>query len=309
MSISFRDRLILAKRETVYGTDPTPTGAANAIQLSRSEIVPLEADLIDRGLITGNLGATPLLVAGLRTRVQCAVEIAGAGAAGTAPAYGVLLRGAGLSETVTASTKVDYEPVSTGYDSVTLYGYIGPILHKIQGARGAWGIEFAARSLPLFTFDYLGFFADPSNVTQPAGDFSAFRDPLPVTEANTPTVAIDGYTAVLQNFAVSSGNVVNYVDRPNRREVEITDRAITGQVVIEAPTVTAKDFYALAKVGSRHAVSIVHGTAAGDIVELAAPKVQLSNPRYSEDNGATMLTMDVRLTPDAGDDDITITVR
>lgn len=309
MGIQFRKKLMLAKIETTYGTDPTPTGAANAIQLSRNEIIPLEADLIDRGLINGFLGVQPQLVAGLRARITAAVEIAGAGAAGTAPAYGPLFRGCGMAETITAATKVDYDPISTAYESLAVWGYLGPTLHKLAGARGAWGIEFAARALPLFTFDFLGMFVDPTNVTQPAGTFTAFKDPQPVSKLNTPTVTLDGYTAVLQSFSLSSGNVINYVDRPNRNEVELTDRAYTGSVMIELPTVSAKDFYALAKVGSRHALAITHGTAAGKIVEFTAPKVQFSNPRYADDGGTAMLSMDVRCTPNAGDDEFKISVK
>ena len=56
MPLLTRKRLLLAKAEVTYGTDPTPTGAANAILVRNLEIVPLQSDIVQRELIRPYLG-------------------------------------------------------------------------------------------------------------------------------------------------------------------------------------------------------------------------------------------------------------
>ena len=48
MALLKRKAAILAKTESVYGTDPTPTGVANAILVSDVTINPMEMKTVDR---------------------------------------------------------------------------------------------------------------------------------------------------------------------------------------------------------------------------------------------------------------------
>ncbi|NTT88503.1 hypothetical protein HS053_21670, partial [Tabrizicola sp. SY72] len=45
----WRLQALLAKIETVYGTDPTPTGAANAILAEDVRVMPMEGQDVTRG--------------------------------------------------------------------------------------------------------------------------------------------------------------------------------------------------------------------------------------------------------------------
>ena len=111
MPLLSRKRLILAKIEATYGTDPTPTGA-EAILVRNLEITPLEAETVSRELIRPYLGASDQLLAQTRVGINFEVELAGSGTAGTAPAYSALMKSCGLSETVVATTSVTYAPIS-----------------------------------------------------------------------------------------------------------------------------------------------------------------------------------------------------
>ena len=51
-----RRRTILAKIETTYGTDPTPTGVANAILVRNLNITPQNSEIVSRDLIRPYLG-------------------------------------------------------------------------------------------------------------------------------------------------------------------------------------------------------------------------------------------------------------
>jgi len=116
MALLLRKRLILIETESVYGTDPTPTGV-DAVLVRDLNITPQQSDVVSRDLIRPYLGASEQLLA--NTRVECtfSVELAGSGTAGTAPQYGKALLACGLSETVSAGVSVTYAPVSSSVTS------------------------------------------------------------------------------------------------------------------------------------------------------------------------------------------------
>ncbi len=97
-----RKRAIVAAIEGTYGNDAGPTGAANAILISSPNIMPLETTMAARDLIKQYLGNEAELLAAVYAKCDFEVEIAGAGAAGTAPAWGPLMRACGYSQTILA---------------------------------------------------------------------------------------------------------------------------------------------------------------------------------------------------------------
>ena len=101
MSLLTRKRAILAKIETSYGTDATPTGSANAILLKNLNVNPISAETVSRDLIRAYLGNSEALLAQKFVTLDFEVEAAGAGVAGKAPAYDALLRMCGLGKSYT----------------------------------------------------------------------------------------------------------------------------------------------------------------------------------------------------------------
>lgn len=100
MALLNRKRTLLAKIESSYGVDPTPTGSANAILVSNLNVRPMSTELVDRDLIRPFLGNSEQLHAAIYSMAEFECEVAGSGAAGTAPAWGPLMRACGFSETV-----------------------------------------------------------------------------------------------------------------------------------------------------------------------------------------------------------------
>ena len=117
MTKSIRKTIILAKKEATYNSDVTPA-AVNALHVSNVNIEPVAADTLPRDFIDGKLGSKPEMRVRKTVSLSFDVELAGSGAAGTAPAWGVLLQGCGLSETLTANTKAVYKPVSSSFGSL-----------------------------------------------------------------------------------------------------------------------------------------------------------------------------------------------
>jgi len=119
MPLLQRKRVILAKIETTYGTDPTPTGAANAILVRNLNVTPQDADFVDRNLVRPYIGRSEQLPAAIRASMDFEVEIAGSGTAGTAPGYDPLLRACAFSAQSLAAA-VTGTAQSGGATSITL---------------------------------------------------------------------------------------------------------------------------------------------------------------------------------------------
>lgn len=100
MSLLTRKRTILAKIESVYGTDPVPTGAANAILVRNLNVVPINASTVQRDLIRPYLGNSDVMLAEVYAKVDFEIEVAGAGAPGLSPAWAPLIEACAFAETI-----------------------------------------------------------------------------------------------------------------------------------------------------------------------------------------------------------------
>jgi hypothetical protein len=313
MALLTRRRVILAKIETTYGTDSTPTGAANAILVRDLTITPLNAELIQRDLIRPYLGASPQLLAATSATVEFSVEMAGAGAAGTAPAYGPLLRACGMSENpvgTPTATAVEYKPVSTAFPSVTIYFNVDGVQHKLTGARGNVALSINAKEIPVYQFTFTGLYKPAADATLPTPDYTAFQAPQAANTSNTPTFSFFSHSAPLQNLEINFNNEVIFRSLIGAESVIITNRNVSGTALFEAPKITTKDFFSAAVDSVTGALQLIHGTAAGKIVQLDSSVVSIGNPTYQDSDGIHMLSVPFNLVPTtSGNDEITITVK
>ncbi|MEJ1353090.1 MAG: hypothetical protein RPU39_00175 [Candidatus Sedimenticola sp. (ex Thyasira tokunagai)] len=307
--MKFKKKVLVAKIEGTYGTDAAPTGAANAILVSNLDISPMEGSTVGRDLVRPTLGNDLQIHVGTHVKLECDVEVAGAGAAGTAPAYGPLLRICGMAQTINAGD-VQYDPVSGGEESGTLYFLLDGQQHALVGARGAFSLKADPGSIPKFHFSMTGLWVDPETVADVVPDWSAFQTPLAVTNDNTPTFGLHGISPNMLGFTFEQNNQVVYRNVVGEESVQITDRAPSGQVTIEAPTLDTKNFFTTAKANTTGALQLVHGVTAGNIVQFDADQVQLLQPKYGDSDGVATLQMGLSVIPtSAGDDDFKITVK
>lgn len=103
MSLLTRKRAILAKIESTYGVDPTPTATLDALLMSNLTVSPMEMTLAQRNNIKAYMGNNPSVLAAIYAKVSFDIEMAGSGTAGVPPAYDELFRGCGLSATTLAA--------------------------------------------------------------------------------------------------------------------------------------------------------------------------------------------------------------
>jgi hypothetical protein len=392
MALLQRRRIVLAKIETTYGVDAAPTGGANAILVRNLDVTPLDADLVNRDVVRPFLGSQGQLIAGQKVTVSMEVELAGSGTAGSAPAYGPLLRACGLAEVLTAaavtgsatagsttsitlaagassvdgayngmsisltsgtgsgqtgtiigyvgSTKVAtvavpwttspaaatgysisanvvYRPISSGFESITLYAQLQDSTaanspqHKITGCRGTFELGMTAKQIPALKFTFTGIYnavADASNISAPV--YTGFKVPLPVNKQNTPVFNVFGFPGIASEFSVNMTNDVIYRNLIGSESVLITNRDAKGSMTFEAPTITSKDFFSAATAaGVDGAFSATHGTVAGNIIDISAPNMNVLNPAYSEMDGVVMMQLPYEFVAANGGDDFYLCIR
>jgi hypothetical protein len=307
----WKKKAVIFKIETTYGTDSIPTGAANAIEIRNVSFTPVKMKVVDQNIERPYYGGMTQVMVGTEVTLNFDIGIAGSGAAGTAPAYGPLMRACGRSETVSAGVSVIYAPISAAFESGTFYINIDGTSHKILGCRGDFDIKLAGGAIPLYSFKFTGIYGGVTDVALPVLTMTPWKIPLAVNNANTSGFSLHGFSTNLYSLDISGGaTIVHRDDIIGIEDVLITDRKVTGNVSIQAPTIAEKDFFTTATSLATGALSIVHGTIAGGKVQFDAPAVQLTDPAYEDKNGVTSLKMGMRLNPStAGNDELIITVK
>ena len=271
----FQRLAVLAKLETTYNTDPVPTAAANGILLTNVTLKPMQGKRVERQLIRPFMGSDPALVGGLYMSLSGSVELQTSGAAGTAPKWGVLARACGLSETIVAATSVTYAPISSSYESATVYFYMDGTLYKMSGVRGTAKAKLNAIDVPSIDFDLTGLFQIATDTANVNPTLTGFIDPVLSDSVNTPTTTINAVNVVMRSFELDLGLKVVPRFLMGRDEITITNRAPKISTQFETLPIATFDPFTLAKNRTSIAVNVVHGITAGKIVTLNAPTAQV----------------------------------
>tara|TARA_R100000655_G_scaffold7848_5_gene20901 strand:- start:7974 stop:8909 length:936 start_codon:yes stop_codon:yes gene_type:complete len=295
-----RKRSILAKAESSYGTNPTPTGSANYVQVIDLNIEPIVSDEVSRDLIRPYMGNYEVIPANTRVNVTFDVEMSGSGSAGTAPKYGAILKACALSETVVSSTSVTYAPVTTPSSSVTLFVNYDGVRHMVTGCRGTFSINCEVNNIPRISFSLTGIFNAPTDTALPTPTISNQASPLIFKNGSTSNFAIFGFAAALQSWSLDFNNEVIYRELVGgTKEVLITDRRPSGTAVIEAVALSSHNFFTDYTGTSTGTNTWLHGTSAGNKVTVSCPQTDLGQPTYEESDGITMLSLPFYATPTA----------
>lgn len=305
MTLLSRKRLLTAAIESTYGTDATPSGT-DAVLVRSLEITPLNADVVERELVRPYLGNFEQLLGNQHVEVTFEVELAGSGTAGTAPKWGPIFRSCGMGETIVASTSVTYAPVSSGFESCTLYFDNDGIRHKVTGCRGTFSMSCEVNAIPTLSFTMMGIYNAPTDTSLPTATYTNQATPVLFRQGNTSSFSIFGYSGILQALSLDIANENIYRELiGGTKEVLLTDRKPAGEVTVEAVSLATHDFFSDATGTSTGSLSFTHGTVAGNIVAFSSPQTDLGSPAYADQDGIQMITMPYTATPTtAGNDEL-----
>jgi Phage tail tube protein len=252
----------LFKVETVYGTDPVPTPALNAI-LIYDLTMTVDGRLLTRQSMDASLSRRAHIMGRKLVNLTFRTEI-------------------------TVSTKVSYNPISSSFESVTAYIYWDGLLTKIGGLFFDWELNAAAGEFGSIQWRGQGLYADPTDVAIPAGAVFQTTKP-PMIQSSVLTLGAYA-TGVIQALQLRGGNQLS--ERPDLNSPEgfkgtlFTGREITGSINPEAVTEATHSFWANFKAGTEVAMTATFGSVAGNRIKInTAPKVQYGPPALGDRNG------------------------
>lgn len=309
----FYDRkVILQKIEAVEGTDAAPVVGTDAILTRNFTPNVLESDVRTRNLDLPYFGARPQVPINLRRGATFEVDMAGGGTAVTVPPWMKLARIAGFDAgVVDGTTQVVQTPISGAIPSASHWTYIDNLLMKAVGCRASMGIRVEDDEFPSFTYTVLGRAPDELAAEASPGNptLSPWKEPVLASTENT-TFLLDGYALPLRSLTLDSNNDLAFrsLIGPQDR-VMWRNRAWGGRVMAELPDLSAKNYFTNIRSGATIPMSLIHGTLGGNIVEIAAPKLQITGIDLPEEQGILMVALDVIVRPNLGNDEIIFTSR
>ncbi len=283
--IRWKSKITLVKPEGAnYGQDAAPTGALNAVLLTDVSLQPMEGEDVSRNLELPYMGGQESLPTGLRSVLTGTVELIGGGTAGVAPGWAPLMRACGAAQIVTADTSVEYVPISDNHESVSIHFWIGPSRHVLLGARGTCVVTINAQGIPVGRFTMTGLFELPADQVRPVPDLTGFQKPQVASKANTPVFTIGALPFVMRNFELNLGNDVQPRMLVGAERIVIVDRTETLTTTVEAVPYATYNPFAIARDGTRQAITIQHGTIVGRKVEVTVPQATQRRPGGIENN-------------------------
>lgn len=319
MSRFVRNTAIQVQIESTYGTDPGSWAGTHVVPV-RNATLDTPSDREPRELLRGYMGGFDEIFTVSTGRMQFEVELAASGTAGTAPAWGPLLRACGFAQTIVAADRVEYLPISTSFPSLTIRYFLDGVLHTATGARGTVTLSLNAFGLPLLQFDFTSLQTVLSATATPTGDFTAWKKPLAINEANSAewrigatytTGAISGGTqAVNGEFSIDIGNSVQHMKLLNGRSIDITDRNVMGRGTLFYGTPSDEiAFVSAMRSDTNTSLGFAIGGTAGNRITVHMPNVQRMSLRPQEYQGRQMMAAEFKVVPNTGNDEIRIVSR
>ncbi|QSX32457.1 hypothetical protein JYB87_11835 [Shewanella avicenniae] len=278
--------LAAAINQAAYGSDAIQAAGQPAFILTTGlDITPMDGDTIDRELDDGSLGNSMVTLVGTYVSVTGSVEIAGAGTATNAPAWEAIMVAAGYAGAA-GEGEFQFSRVTDNTEKdITVYVYRDGALHKVTGARGNITYNLNVQEVGTIEFELTGLYGGIVTQSMPAKpDFSGFLKPVPVGATYT-TISIGGQNVKAYSFQMNETNTVEYDENTQAETVDITELAPTGSITILAEDLAAFNPFDIAKNETPLAMTVTHGTAAGNIFVLNLPVVQLMRPAYGDQNG------------------------
>jgi hypothetical protein len=224
------------------------------------------------------------------------------------------------------TASVDYLPITdisgVASTALTIYYYLDGQLHKLLGSRGTFSMEMGVGERPVFKFRFIGRNGGLTAATNAVPTLTAWKTPQVVTDANTGDITLGAVTyatatglisggtaAVSRGLRLDVGNNVVFQPLLGGETVEISARDVTGAFSLDQTAAQAVATMTDVLANTTTALGLTHGTTAGNIVVIHAPKVQRINPALEDLNGSALHTYALRLVPLAGNDELRIVSR
>ena len=173
--------------------------------------------------------------------------------------------------------------------------------------RGSFTINGSVGEIPSIDFTFIGIYNAPTDTALPTTTYGNQATPLIFKNGNTTGFQLLSHSAALQSISLDVGNELVYRELVGgTKETLITNRNISGTVQIEAMALGTKDYFAAAIAETTGNLTFLHGTTAGNKVQVTSTKADIGDVAYSDMDGIQMLDIPYTLVPSAANDEISI---
>jgi hypothetical protein len=304
--------LTLIKIEGTYGTDPTPTGGADAVITGPVSWSITSAD-IQRKSVLPYFGELPHIPVGTGIDLSFNVEMFGSGAAATAPKpHGLLLRALGFSETV-SSTVVYNETSVQDVESVTVYWYNDGILYKASGCVcDSCKMDFEANKEVNMAVKLSGIFGGVANITDTAMATPTFGTLQVPPVFQNASMTFESGMGNISKIDITITNKIAKRPDPNAtsgvKRVSVVGRDIKGTIDPEMVALATHNPWSSWSAGTAAALSFNLGQTTGNKYTFSLPSVNKDIPKIGARGGVRTYNFSIISNPTlvAGNNRITI---
>jgi len=302
--------VILAKIEVTYGTDSVPVEAIDAKLVENIGWSNEGLRMNERPAVRQNIGMLQMVFGGTLRAITFDVELKGSGGAvDVPPELGTLLRGCGFDETITGATDVQYAPVSTGQESLTIYHFQDGIRHTMVGCVGSLSVNLETGALGKLSFTFTGHLVDVTDVALPAAPVYTTNVPPPLISV---PFSIGGFSAVINALTFDMSNTVatppDMSASDGYSEVRITQRDVQGSYDPEAVLIAVEDPFVDLAQGNILAVTTgVIGSVVGNRILIDLPGAYTKDVSPGDRDGVRTYDIPLGFAEVAGDDEVNFT--
>lgn len=299
--------LLLAKEESDYGNDPTPTTASNAIMVISDLVVTPAGETFMRSPFDITLSPRTPVIGGSWFEISFITELHASGTKDTAPRIGDLFEACGMKETINSGTSVVYTPATTGLKSCTIYTYFDGMLHKFKGCVGSWRILIVSGDTAKIEWRFFGKYEVPTDTALPGS--VTYDTPTPPSVVSA-AFLYDSGSLEVQQLEIDLAAIV--ARRPSVNEATgikgftTVGREPKGSFNPEVVLLATYDFWTVWRNSTTKAISINIGSVEGNKWTISLPKVVLDTPAYGDRDGIRTFELPFIISRNSGDDEISL---
>lgn len=205
----------------------------------------------------------------------------------------------------------EYSPISTDFESITLYLYRDGLLHKMVGARGTFSVQATGGEFALFTFTFTGDYVAVTDASMPTTPVYETQKPTQVELAN---LTVNGYTSfAAAEFTIDAANDVQI-----REDINASDAYAGAIIVGRAPTIgfnpetvleASHPVWGHLAAGTEMAFEVKVGKTKGNVVQFDAGNTQYANVQYGNRNSILTYDITMNCARTSGNDELKISFR
>lgn len=286
---------------TVVTADTDADGVATAL----AAVIDADARCVSTS--AGAVVTVTFAGAALPVAVTTAVTevVIGAALAGITPSWTGNLAFNDYWDILVLEPGVHYTPISTGFESLTVYMYLDQLLHKVTGCMGSVVFSGESGNFGLAQFSFTGQYIAPLDSAIPTGAVYEATIPSQIELAQLTVDGIDDFCA--QSFNIDMQNNIVPRDCINNSDgfngVRLTARSPQGTINPEATQEQHFPFWEYLAASTQFSFHVKVGTVAGNIVRVISDSVQISNVAYGDRNQIRTYELSIRFSQFSSDGD------